>query len=127
MQLTSAQIKYILAVYDLQTAGPVKLTRVAENLHVSKPSAHRMLGQLKDLGMITQDKRSVSSLTDSGMEIAQRYAENFQLIHRFFIDTLHLDQGIAAENAGILLGNESSAIRELCYKIREFQKEHAAE
>lgn len=45
MQLTTAQIKYILVIHELQPI--VRLGQIARRLQVSKPSVHRMLGRLK--------------------------------------------------------------------------------
>lgn len=122
MPLTSAQIRYLLAVYAMQEEkGPVRITGLAQRLGVSKPSVHRMLGQLKELGMIEQDKRSVSKLTVKGMEIAGCFDAEYSVMLTFFENTLHMDAQNAKDAVAALLCSENGAVTELCRRMREFK------
>lgn len=39
MQLTATQVRYLLAAYELQERGVVRLTPIAERLQVSNPAS----------------------------------------------------------------------------------------
>ena len=82
MQLTTAQIKYILVIYELQPI--VRLGQIARRLQVSKPSVHRMLGRLKNRQLIELDEKGLPRMTEIGAEMAQRYAKQYRTMLDFF-------------------------------------------
>ena len=127
MQLTAAQIKYLLAVYGLRQFGIVRLTDVALRMHVSKPSVHRMLGQLKERGLIAQIRKGVTELTLEGEEAARRYASWFRIIYSFYHRELQMTSGAAQENTAALLGTNGESVRELCQRIEEYEKQAGGE
>lgn len=81
MQLTTAQIKYILVIYELQPI--VRLGQIARRLQVSKPSVHRMLGRLKNRQLIELDEKGLPRMTEIGAEMAQRYAKQYRTMLDF--------------------------------------------
>lgn len=104
MQLTEAQIKYLLALYELQQQGAVRLTRIAERLHVSKPSVHRMLGQLEEFQLVDLSQKGCLRLTEAGISVALEYTEQFQILMDFFTQILGMSLEAAEQNATLLLG-----------------------
>ena len=122
LHLTPAQVKYLLAVYALEDLSVLKLTRIAERLQVSKPSAHRMLGQLRALGLLTQEKDTGFRLTESGHLLAKQLADRYLLLVSFFTDVLQMQSSAAGENASLLLGSESESVLELCRCIQNYQQ-----
>lgn len=120
MQLTATQVKYLLAAYELQERGAVRLTPIADRLQVSKPSVHRMISQLKDFGMVVQEGRNILCLTRQGMETACRYEQEYRTLYGFFTGVLEMEPGTAGENAAALLGSECGTAHEMCRRIQSF-------
>ena len=122
MQLTTAQIKYILAIYELQPHGIVRLGQIARRLQVSKPSVHRMLGRLKNRQLIELDEKGLPRMTEIGTEMAQRYAKQYLTMRDFFIGIMQMKNSAAEESAAVLLGSQSESIQELCQCMQQFEK-----
>ena len=122
MHLTAVQAKYLILVYTLQTGAPVKLGQVAARLQVSKPSAHRMLGQFKELGMVDQTGQGTVQLTGLGEQTARQYNARYQTMVGFFTGMLHMEEHAAQESAFALLGGASE---EMCRCIQAFEASQA--
>lgn len=122
MQLTTAQIKYILAIYELQPLGIVRLGQIARRLQVSKPSVHRMLAQLKRRGLIELDEKGLPRMTESGAETARSYAKQYHTMLDFFTGIMQMENSAAEESASVLLGSRVRSIQELCRCIRQFEE-----
>ncbi len=120
MQLTTAQIKYILVIYELQPI--VRLGQIARRLQVSKPSVHRMLGRLKNRQLIELDEKGLPRMTEIGAEMAQRYAKQYRTMLDFFTEIMQMKNSVAEESAAVLLGSQSESIQELCQCMQKFEK-----
>lgn len=120
MQLTEAQLKYLLALYELQRQGAVRLTHIAERLHVSKPSVHRMLGQLEAFQLVDLSQKGCLQLTESGITAALEYAGRYQILLGFFTSVLGMGMEAAEENAALLLGRGNGAAQEMCRCIQRY-------
>ena len=57
---------YLETIYQLDMGAGVKSTHIAEKLQVSKPSVHRAINTLAQMGLLTQEKYSQIYLTESG-------------------------------------------------------------
>jgi len=99
MELTPAQIRYLLAVYRLGGPGPVRSAAVAAELSVTRPSAHRMLGQLAELGLLSKKKYARVALTEGGRDLAEKYHHSFLLICALLREGLNLAPVPAGEAA----------------------------
>ena len=75
--------------------GFIRSMDVAEQLHVTKPSVTYTTKRLRENGYITMDKDGLITLTDSGMEIADRIYTRHKLLTEFFV---HL--GVDEQTAG---------------------------
>ena len=120
MQLTTAQIKYILVIHELQPI--VRLGQIARRLQVSKPSVHRMLGRLKNRQLIELDEKGLPRMTEIGAEMAQRYAKQYRTMLDFFTGIMQMKNSVAEESAAVLLGSQSESIQELCQCMQQFEK-----
>ena len=89
MQLTTAQIKYILVIYELQPI--VRLGQIARRLQVSKPSVHRMLGRLKNRQLIELDEKGLPRMTEIGAEIGPTLCQTVPY-HAGFFHRDHADE-----------------------------------
>ncbi len=78
----------------IEEKGYARSVDIANGLSVSKPSVSVAMKQLREGGYILMDRDSYITLTDSGMEIAQRIYDRHKVLTRLLI---HL--GIDPETA----------------------------
>ncbi|MBE6792865.1 MAG: metal-dependent transcriptional regulator [Ruminococcaceae bacterium] len=72
----------------------VRAIDVGEYMGFSKPSVSRAIGLLKNGGYVTADENGSLSLTEEGIEIAEKIYERHQLLSRFLMKL-----GVDAETA----------------------------
>ena len=81
--LTAANIRYLLAIEDLDRDGKgVRCVDVAQALGITKPSVHSMVDSMKDMGLLEKPHYGVIRLTDLGRSTADQYQVYFQTICR---------------------------------------------
>ena len=78
--------------------GYARSVDIAQGLSVSKPSVSVAMKQLREGGYIVMDKDNYISLTDSGMEIAQRIYERHKVLTRV-LTLIGVDPEKAEEDA----------------------------
>lgn len=78
--------------------GYIRSIDVAEHLGVTKPSVTYATKQLKQNGFITMDRDGLITLTESGMEIADRIYTRHKMLTEFFI-RIGVDEQTAREDA----------------------------
>ena len=78
--------------------GYARSVDIAMGLGVSKPSVSVAMKQLREGGYILMGKDNYISLTDSGMEIAQRIYERHKVLTRV-LTMIGVDPEIAQEDA----------------------------
>ena len=78
--------------------GYVRSVDIATGLQVSKPSVSVAMKHLREDGYITMDKDNFISLTETGMEIAQRIYERHKVLTRI-LTMIGVDDRIAQEDA----------------------------
>ena len=78
--------------------GYARSVDIATGLGVSKPSVSVAMKQLREGGYIVMDKDSYISLTESGMEIAQRIYERHKVLTRM-LTMIGVDAETAQEDA----------------------------
>lgn len=78
--------------------GYIRSIDIAEHLGVTKPSVSYAVKRLRENAYITMDADGLITLTDSGMEIAQKIYERHKLLTEFFIH-LGVDEQTAKEDA----------------------------
>ena len=76
----------------------VRSIDVAEHLGVTKPSVTYATKQLKQNGFITMDRDGLITLTESGMEIADRIYTRHKTLTEFFM-RIGVDEKTAREDA----------------------------
>jgi DtxR family Mn-dependent transcriptional regulator len=82
---------YLKAVFALQhTAPPATVSKVAEFMGVSVPSASEMLKRLEQQGYVRSSEDGVG-LTAAGREVAVRVVRRLRLAERLLTDVLGLD------------------------------------
>ena len=99
MRLQESGEMYLESIYVLSKAqGTVRSIDISEYMGYSKPSVSRAVNLLKNGGYITMDKDNLISLTESGLEIAQKIFDRHTLIANLLI-RLGVSEKTAAEDA----------------------------
>ena len=78
--------------------GYARSVDIAMGLGVSKPSVSVAMKQLREGGYIVMDKDNYISLTETGMEIAQRIYERHKVLTRM-LKMIGVDEQIAEDDA----------------------------
>ena len=78
--------------------GYARSVDIATGLSVSKPSVSVAMKQLREGGYILMDKDNYITLTDTGMEIAQRIYERHKVLTRM-LALIGVDEKIAEADA----------------------------
>ena len=99
MRLQESGEMYLESIYVLsKSQGTVRSIDISEYMGYSKPSVSRAVNLLKIGGYITMDKDNLITLTESGLEIAQKIFDRHTLIANLLI-RLGVPEKIAAEDA----------------------------
>ena len=99
MQLQESGEMYLETIYILsQKSSSVRSIDVGDYMGFSKPSVSRAVGILKKSGYVVMDKDGYLSLTDSGLEIAEKIYERHTTLTDFLI-RLGVDKNTAVEDA----------------------------
>ena len=99
MRLQESGEMYLESIYVLSKAqSTVRSIDISEYMGYSKPSVSRAVNLLKNGGYITMGKDNLITLTESGLEIAQKIFDRHTLIANLLI-RLGVPEKIAAEDA----------------------------
>ncbi|MBQ5959480.1 MAG: metal-dependent transcriptional regulator [Firmicutes bacterium] len=99
MILAESGEDYLEAMLMMQEKhGFIRSIDVAEQLHVTKPSVSYATKRLREAGYITMDSDSLITLTDAGMEVANRIYTRHKMLTDFFV-RLGVDPQTAREDA----------------------------
>ena len=99
MNIHESAENYLEAILALgESGGPVRSIDVAQHLNFSKPSVSRAMSLLREGGFVVMDANGFLTLTDDGLEIAQRIYERHLLLTKWLVH-LGVDEKVAAEDA----------------------------
>ena len=99
MQIQESGEMYLETIHVLsEKMGYVRSIDVCEYMGYSKPSVSRAMGILKNAGYIEVDKHGYISLTDTGLEIANKMYERHTLLTRL-LTSLGVDEETATIDA----------------------------
>ena len=99
MSLHESAEMYLETIYQLSLErSSVRSIDVAESMGYSKPSISRAVGLLKQGGYLLMDKDGSLSLTESGLEIAQKVYERHTILTNVLV-RLGVSPEVAAEDA----------------------------
>ena len=99
MALHESAEMYLETIYELsQTHSTVRSIDVAESMGYSKPSVSRAVGLLKQGGYLIMDKDGFLTLTEAGIEVAQKIFERHTILSKMLI-ALGVSKEAAAEDA----------------------------
>ncbi|HIT68297.1 MAG TPA: metal-dependent transcriptional regulator [Candidatus Aphodomonas merdavium] len=99
MKIQKASEDYLEAMLMMREKhGYIRSVDIAEQLGVTKPSVSYATKRLRENGYITMDKDGLITLTEKGMEIAERIYQRHQMLTAFLI-RLGVDEQTAREDA----------------------------
>ena len=99
MHLKESGEMYLESILVLtRSKSCVRSIDVSEYMGFSKPSVSRAIGLLRGGGYITVDADGYISLTDAGLEVAEKMYSRHKLLTDFLV-SLGVDENIAAEDA----------------------------
>lgn len=82
---------YIKAIFHIREVGnEVRITTIAEKLHVRQPSVVQMLKKLKRMNLVNYSKAGVS-LTDEGESIGAKMVRNSRLLEVLMDSALKIE------------------------------------
>lgn len=96
IELSASQEMYLKTILALQSEGRlVRLSEIAERLHVRKPSVTGALRQLSDKGLVNYAPYGAVSLTERGERSAREVAGRFEVLLNFLVDVLQIEKNKA--------------------------------
>ncbi len=99
MQIKESAENYLEAILELKTTnGSVRSIDVANHLGVSKPSVSVAMKSFREEGFISVDAGGEITLTEKGMEIAEKIFERHQIIAKALM-ALGVDRKTAFEDS----------------------------
>ena len=85
MELTSAHLRYLLAIYEVsRTHLDISSRSIAEKLGVTKPSVVRIMNLLMERGMIVKEHYGKIYMTDRGIWVANRCMRRWKAFWSIF-------------------------------------------
>lgn len=120
MNLSVSKIRYLLTIDRLSKAdGTTRSIDIAVQLGVSRPSVHRTLAQLAELGLVVKKPRQSVWLTALGAELVQNYHQNYDLLQQHLIAGLQLPLFEAEEITSFLVCSlDPIYVERLCQALK---------
>lgn len=98
--ITVSSENYLEVIYELATRGrPVRSVEVAKEMDVSKASVNKAIGVLRDAGYVEQELYGSIELTPKGVGRAKEVMLRHQVLKRFLIEALGVDEVTADDDA----------------------------
>jgi len=99
MHIQESGEMYLETILVLSRQNPyVRAIDVGEHMGYSKPSVSRAIGLLKNGGYVVSDSEGHLSLTDEGLELAEKIYARHNLLTKFF-EKLGVSADVASEDA----------------------------
>ncbi len=116
--LSPALEDYLEVMLDLQEKEHIiRVTDIAQQLKVAKPTVSQTIAKLKKLGMVLQESYGAISLTQEGFAYAGRVQCRHRLLRDFLVDILGVELGVAEKEACMM---EHVLSRETMSKFNAF-------
>ena len=91
---------YLKTILQLAVEGePVRVKAIAQAMGVTMPSVSQALRALKSKGLVSHSSYGAVGLTRTGVGVARAVRERYQVLQRFLIDVLGVEEKVAAEEA----------------------------
>ncbi|WP_164493545.1 metal-dependent transcriptional regulator [Tyzzerella sp. An114] len=100
--VTASLEDYLEAIYFLNNDEGVRVTDIATELSISKPSVNRAINTLKSQGLVTHEHYGSLFLTEEGLDIAKKIAKRHFMLKKFLTQILEVDEKTAEEEACLI-------------------------
>jgi DtxR family Mn-dependent transcriptional regulator len=90
---------YLKTILGLEAVGPPRVKAIADALRVTMPSVSGALRLLKEEGLVLHKTYGVVRLSARGRRAAQEVDRRYEILRRFFIDVLSVDEKAAGRDA----------------------------
>ena len=91
---------YLETIYFLsEKAAQVRVTDVANELNIKKPSVNKAVNVLKDQGYVLHERYGALELTEDGLRVARSVASRHKVLKRFLTEILLIDDAKAEQEA----------------------------
>ncbi|HCT65405.1 MAG TPA: metal-dependent transcriptional regulator [Lachnospiraceae bacterium] len=118
--VTASLEDYLEAIYFLyQKKSEVRITDVARELDISKPSVNRAINTLKKQGLVEHEYYGDLKLTEKGLKIACDVAERHKILKAFLTEKLGVNDETAEREACLIEHNISDDTMD---RLRLFMK-----
>jgi len=98
--VTASLEDYLEAIYFLNgETQDVRVTDLATQMGISKPSVNRAVNTLKSRGYVEHEHYGCLHLTPEGLAIAHNVANRHVTLKRFLVQVLHVEETTAGEEA----------------------------
>lgn len=99
--LSDTQQNYLETIFLLSedNSDGAHLVEIAKELNVKPSSAIEVIARLKDMGMLTQERRDKIQLTGTGAKIGEQVAARHKTISSFLTEVLRVPKEIAETDA----------------------------
>jgi Mn-dependent DtxR family transcriptional regulator len=98
--MNQSQEDYLEAIYVLSKEDEhVRMSDVAKQLSVSKPSVNKAINLLQEKGYLTHQHYGSILLTEEGKALAKKVYDRHKVIKRFFVEILKVEETVAEEEA----------------------------
>lgn len=120
--ITASLEDYLEAIFFLSGAnGDVRVTDLAIELNISKPSVNRAINTLKGQGYVEHEHYGSLRLTEEGLRIARNVANRHIMLKRFLMEILHVEEETAEKEACSI---EHDLSADTIQKIKAFLEEN---
>ena len=100
MKVSRSQEDYLERILSLASQkGDVRVTDLATDMNISKPSVNKAIGLLKNQGLVDHEKYGTLTLTPKGEAYAKNVEKRHTVLKRFLCDVLKVDEARAEEEA----------------------------
>lgn len=98
--LESTIKKYLITVYELSLRNnKVCSKNIAESLNVEKSTVSKILKLLSSAELIDKENYSNVNLTKNGMNLANKYFTQYQLLYCYYMNKYNMSEDIAKHDA----------------------------
>ena len=101
--MTASQEEYLKNIYILvKQNGYARVTDIAENMRISKPSVNRAIKKLKKDNLVDFEIYGDIYLTGQGEKIAKEIIKRHETLKAFLIEVLKVDRKKAEKEADLM-------------------------